>query len=73
MRVPRTLRTAALAVLPLLAAACMGSVLPTEIPPTPGASHADRVPARAGTAPATVGGASSGAASGSPASPVALR
>ena len=43
MHVPRTLRTAAVAVLSLLSAACMGSVFPTEIPPTPGATHTDRV------------------------------
>jgi len=42
MRVPRTLRTATFVVLPLFAAACMGA-FPTEIPPTPGATHADRV------------------------------
>jgi len=42
MRVPRTIRTAAFVVLPMFAAACMG-ILPTEIPPTPGATHSDRV------------------------------
>jgi len=42
MRVPRTIRTAMFVVLPLLAAACMGA-FPTEIPPTPGATHADLV------------------------------
>jgi len=42
MRVPRTIRTAMFVVLPLFAAACMGA-FPTEIPPTPGATHADLV------------------------------
>ena len=42
MRVPRTIRTAVFVVLPLFAAACMGA-FPTEIPPTPGATHADLV------------------------------
>ncbi len=42
MRVPRTIRTAMCVVLPMLAAACMGA-FPTEIPPTPGATHADQV------------------------------
>lgn len=40
MRVPCTIRTAMLVVLPVFAAACMGA-FPTEIPPTPGATHAD--------------------------------
>ncbi|HEY7879098.1 MAG TPA: hypothetical protein VIC55_12770 [Gemmatimonadaceae bacterium] len=43
MHVPRTLRTVSVAVLSLLSAACMGSIFPTEIPPTPGATHANRV------------------------------
>jgi len=51
MRVPRTIRTALVAVLPLLAAACMGA-FPTEIPPTPGATHADLVSAAASNGPA---------------------
>jgi hypothetical protein len=63
MHVPRTLRTAALAVLPLLAAACMGSVLPTEIPPTPGATHQNRVTA---AAPAATSSAIAFSTSGAP-------
>ena len=42
MRVPRTIRTAVFVVLPMFAAACMGG-FPTEIPPTPGATHANLV------------------------------
>ncbi len=42
MRVPRTIRAAVFVVLPLLAGACMGG-FPTEIPPTPGATHANLV------------------------------
>ena len=64
MRVPRTIRTAMVVVLPLFAAACMGA-FPTEIPPTPGATHADLVmssgapsngSAATSTAPANVSG-----------------
>jgi hypothetical protein len=44
MRVSRLVRTATLAVLVSLAAACMGGgSFPTEIPPTPGGTHANRV------------------------------
>ncbi|MGH7647729.1 MAG: hypothetical protein ACREND_06400 [Gemmatimonadaceae bacterium] len=58
MRVPRTVRTAAVfVVLPMLAAACMGG-FPTEIPPTPGATHADFV--------TSSGAASSGSAAMAP-------
>ena len=58
MRVPRTIRTAMFVVLPMFAAACMG-VLPTEIPPTPGATHANLV--------VSSGAASNGSAATTPA------
>jgi len=52
MRVPRTLHTAMFVVLPLVAAACMGG-FPTEIPPTPGATHANYVVAGVGRSNST--------------------
>lgn len=60
MRVPRTLCTATVAVFSLLSAACMGSVFPTEIPPTPGATHANRL--------TPIGAPSIGSAASNPAS-----
>jgi len=52
MRVPRTLHTAMFVVLPLVAASCMGG-FPTEIPPTPGATHANYVVAGVGRSNST--------------------
>ena len=52
MRVPRTLHTAMFVVLPLVAAACMGG-FPTEIPPTPGATHANYAVSGAGRSNST--------------------
>jgi len=44
MRLSRILRAAAIAALTSIAAACMGGgSFPTEIPPTPGGTHANVV------------------------------